>query len=113
MGNFVSSMIGEKKDWRAMQARAAALPREYRVVYAEVMSYLWKFTAGDGMDVVAVLKQVLALFEAGAAQGQGVLEVTGVDVAAFCDERMAGITPSYVGTWRASLHSDIARKLAV
>ena len=113
MGNFVSKMIGEKKDWKAMEARAQALPREYRVVYAEMKAYLWKFTAGDGSDVVAVLKEVLGLFEAGVAQGQGVLEVTGADAAAFCDERMAGIPSSYVGKWRASLNRNVVGKLAV
>jgi DNA-binding ferritin-like protein (Dps family) len=28
-----------------MEARADALPREYRIVYAEIMQYMWKFTS--------------------------------------------------------------------
>ena len=26
-----------------MEARADALPRDYRIVYAEIMQYMWKF----------------------------------------------------------------------
>ena len=55
-------------------------------------SYLWKFTSGDGMDIVAVLNDVLGLFETSAAQGKSVLDVTGADVAAFCDDRLRGTT---------------------
>jgi len=74
-------------------------------------SYLWRFASGDGMDIVALLKDVLELFETSAAQGRSVLDVTGDDVAAFCDERLHDST-SYQGTWRASLNRDVATKLA-
>jgi len=111
MWNALIKVLGDKKDWRAMQARARALPREYRIVYAELTSHLWRFTAGDGRDVVAVLQDVLARFEAGAARGTQVLDVKGPDVAAFCDERLRGI-PSYADRWRASLNRGVAAKLA-
>ncbi len=110
MSNLWSKVIGDKKEWRRMEARAAALPRDYRIVYGEMKRYLWKFTAGDGMDIVAVLKDVLGLFETSAAEGKGVLDVTGEDVAAFCDERLHD-TASYADTWRASLNRDVLHKL--
>ena len=53
-----------------MEAHADALPRDYRIVYAEIMQYMWKFTSGDGMDIVATLKDVLGLFETCAAEGK-------------------------------------------
>jgi hypothetical protein len=59
MSNLWSRVIGDKKEWRSMEARAEALPRDYRIVYGEMKRYLWRFTAGDGRDVVAVLKDVL------------------------------------------------------
>jgi len=59
MGSFWTRVIGDKKEWRSMEARADALPRDYRIVYAEIKPYLWKFTTGDGMDTVAVLRDVL------------------------------------------------------
>ena len=94
-----------------MEARANALPRDYRIVYGEMKSYMWRSTAGDGMDIVAILKDVLRLFETGAAQDMSVLDVTGEDVAAFCDERLHSTT-SYLDEWRASLNRDVATMLA-
>lgn len=111
MSNLLTKILGDKKEWKAMEARASALPRDYRIVYGEMKSYMWRFTAGDGMDIVAVLKDMLGLFETSAAQGKGVLDVTGEDVAAFCDQRLRGTT-SYVDQWRAALNRDVATKLA-
>ena len=110
MRNFKTFVIGEKKEWRSMQARAAALPRDYRIVYDEIKQYMFKFTSGDGMDILTVLKDVLGQFETSAAEGKDVLDVTGEDVAAFCDERLRGAT-SYADKWRESLNRDVAKKL--
>lgn len=111
MSTFLSKIIGDKKDWKAMEARAGALPRDYQIVYGEMKSYMWRFTSGDGMDIVALLRDVLELFETSAARGRRVLEVTGEDIAAFCDARLPGAS-SYMDRWRASLNRDVARKLA-
>ena len=111
MSNFLTKLIGDKKEWKRMEARANALPRDYRVVYGEMKSYMWRFTSGDGMDVVAVLKDVLELFEASAAEGRRVLDVTGRDVAAFCDGRLRGVT-TYADTWRSALNRAVAAQVA-
>lgn len=110
MNHLLSTIIGDTKEWKAMEARAHALPHDYRVVYGEMKSYLWRFTSGDGMDVVAVLRDVLELFEASAREGRQVLDVTGRDVAAFCDERLSGVT-TYADTWRSELNRAIASKV--
>jgi DNA-binding ferritin-like protein (Dps family) len=111
MSNVLTNILGDKEEWKAMEARANALPRDFRLVYGQMKSYMWKFATGDGMDIVAILKDVLELFETSAAQGESVLDVTGQDVAAFCDERLRGTT-SYLDKWRASLNRDVAKKLA-
>lgn len=111
MSNLLTKILGDKKEWKAMEARAAALPRDYRIVYRGMKSYLWKFSGGDGMDTVVVLKEVLRLFETSTADGRSVLEVTGQDIGAFCDERLISAT-SYMDNWRASLNRDVAAKLA-
>ncbi|KGN31463.1 hypothetical protein N802_03610 [Knoellia sinensis KCTC 19936] len=115
MRNILTKVIGDKKAWKAMQERAAALPRDYRVVWDEVTSYSFRLSAGDGMQTVAALDEILSLFETGAAQGKSALDVTGPDVAAFCDERLAG-TASWLddlpGTWRDTLNRAVAAKLA-
>ena len=82
-----------------MQARAKALPNDYQIVYGEIQRYMWQFTAGDGMDIIAILKDLLGLFETGAADGKGALEVTGEDVAAFCDELLRN-AKTYTENWR-------------
>jgi DNA-binding ferritin-like protein (Dps family) len=110
MSTFWTKVLGDKKEWRSMEARADALPRDYRIVYGRIKPYLWRFTTGDGRGTLSVLREVLALFEAGAAEGKQVLDVTGEDVAAFCDERVRG-TPSWVDRGRASLNRDVARQL--
>ena len=111
MSSFLTRALGDKRAWKAMEARANALPRDHRIVYGEVKSHVWKFTSGDGRDVIALLEEVLGLFEASAARGEGVREVTGEDVAAFCQDRLRGAT-SYLDEWRATLNRDVARKLA-
>ena len=90
MPNVLARMIGDRKDWKRMEARANVLPRDYRVVYGEMKSYMWRFTASDGMDIVAILADVLADFEVAASHGKPALEVTGDDVAAYCDARLGG-----------------------
>jgi len=110
MANLLSKLIGDKKEWKRMEARANALPRDYRTVYGEMKSYMWRFTTGDGMDIVEILKDVLAEFEAGAAEGKPVLDVTGTDVAAYCDARLPDL-PTYLDTWRARLNHDVTEKI--
>ena len=50
------------------------------------------------------------LFETGAADGKRVLEVTGEDVAAFCDELLRN-AKTYTENWRTSLNRDVMDKL--
>jgi len=108
--NFLKKILGDKKEWRRMEARAAALPSDYRIVYVEIQKYMWKFTAGDGMDIIAILKDLLELFETGAADGKRVLEVTGDDVAAFSDELLRN-AKTYTENWHQKLNRDVTEKL--
>lgn len=110
MDNIVKKLLGGKKEWREMELRAAALPKDYRAVYTEMMNYMWKFTSGDGMDIVAILKDLLDLFEEGAASGKGVLEVTGPDVATFSDELLKSAN-TYTENWHDKLNRDVMKKL--
>ncbi len=107
--NFLKKVIGPKKEWNALEARAKALPGDYQVVYNEIKSYmwnLWRFSAGNDLGDLATLEDLLGLFEEGAANGKSVLEVTGEDVAAFCDE-LFHATESF----RSKLNRDIMKKL--
>lgn len=110
MDNVLKRILGDKKEWRGMEARAAALPSDYRIVYGEIKKYMWKFTAGDGLDIVALLKDLLGLFETAAADGKRALEVTGEDVAAFGDELLRN-AKTYTEKWRDALNRDVMTKL--
>jgi DNA-binding ferritin-like protein (Dps family) len=79
-----------QEKWRAHMARVKALPQDYQIVYKEIQNYLFKVgpvELTDGTDFLStdLLSGIIDLFEEGAALGKGVLEVTGSDVAAFCD----------------------------
>jgi DNA-binding ferritin-like protein (Dps family) len=80
---------GKKKwqeKWRAHMARVKALPQDYQIVYKEIQKYLFKVGPVELTDGTDLLSGIIDLFEEGAALGKGVLEVTGSDVAAFCDD---------------------------
>jgi DNA-binding ferritin-like protein (Dps family) len=110
MLDFLNKIIGDKKDWRRMEARAKALPRDYQIVYKEIMQYMFKRSGGDGMEIVAILKDLLGLFETSAANGKRVLEVTGEDVATFCDELLRN-AKTFTENWHETLNRDVMKKL--
>ncbi|HBC26812.1 MAG TPA: hypothetical protein DC013_05300 [Ruminococcaceae bacterium] len=86
----IQEIIEGKKEWRAHVARVKALPQDYQIVYNEIQKYLFKVgpvELADGLtDGTGLLSGIVGLFEEGTASGKGVLEVTGRDVAAFCDD---------------------------
>lgn len=81
----IKGMIESKKEWRVHVARVNALPQDYQSVYKEIQKYLFKVGPVELNDGISLLSGVVDLFEEGAALGKNVLEVTGSDVAAFCD----------------------------
>jgi DNA-binding ferritin-like protein (Dps family) len=74
------------KKWKAHMARVKSLPRDYQIVYKEIQNYLFKVGLVDLTVETDLMSGIVDLFEEGSAQGKGVLEVTGRDVAAFCDD---------------------------
>ena len=82
----VKNAIEGKKKWRAHMARVKALPQDYQIVYKEIQNYLFKVGPVELTDGTDLLSGIIDLFEEGAALGKDVLEVTGRDVAAFCDD---------------------------
>ncbi|MDP3964521.1 MAG: DUF1048 domain-containing protein [bacterium] len=105
--NKIIGDIGEKKEWRATEARAKKLPHDYLVVYNEIKQYIWR---GAGPASIDIFKSLLDLFEESAANGKAVLEITGDNVAAFCDELLRD-EKTYFETLRERLNRDIAIKL--
>jgi DNA-binding ferritin-like protein (Dps family) len=81
----IQDIIEGKKQWRAHMARVKALPPDYQIVYKEIQRYLFKIGPVDLADG-RLLTGIVDFLEEGAADGKGVLELIGNDVAAFCDD---------------------------
>ncbi|MDR0592222.1 MAG: DUF1048 domain-containing protein [Bifidobacteriaceae bacterium] len=107
---YVRRLRQEKREYRRMVARGKALPPDYAYVYKKINQYMWKHAGGSGADMLAIMAGALDLFESGAAQGQGVLEITGPDVAGFADELLRNAR-TYTGDWHEQLNRDIQVKL--
>lgn len=107
---YFKQVAQEKREYREAMARVDVLPEDYRYVYDKIQHYMWSNVAGDGMDMTVVLADLVDLFEQGAADGKGVLEVTGEDVAAFCEDLLRNAT-TYAGTKQDALNRSIKKKL--
>ena len=82
----IRDIVEGKKEWRAHAACVKALPQDYQIVYKEIQKYFFKVGPVELTEGTGLLSGIVDLFEEGAASGRGVLEVTGRDVAAFCDD---------------------------
>jgi DNA-binding ferritin-like protein (Dps family) len=81
----IQDIIEGKKQWRGHMARVKALPPDYQIVYKEMQKYLFKVGPID-LTGGQLLPGIVDFFEEGVADGKGVLELIGNDVAAFCDD---------------------------
>ncbi|OQO68066.1 hypothetical protein BH747_13015 [Enterococcus villorum] len=78
-------MIEEKKDWHAYMNRVKKLPEDYQMVYKECRKYFFKVLSVETFQMAECLQEILDLFEEGSTNGKAVLDITGKDIAAFCD----------------------------
>ena len=108
--NLIEKIIGnleEKREWRAMEARAKALPSDYHKAYKAMQKYLWN-TGGvmDWQETKFVFNHLIDLLEEAAADGKRVKDVTGDDVAAFCDDLVSD-AKSWFDKQRQKLNDSI------
>ncbi len=82
----IQDIIKGKKEWQAHMGRVKVLPQDYQIVYKEIQKYLFKVGPVELTEGTGLLSGIVDLFEEGVALGKGVLQVTGSDVAAFCDD---------------------------
>jgi DNA-binding ferritin-like protein (Dps family) len=109
MLELFKKIVGDKQEYKQQMARVEMLPRDYQFVYKKIQAYMWNFAAGNGYDMLKIHYELIDLFEAGAAEGKQVLEITGEDVAAFCDELLRN-AKTYTENWREKLNRDILNK---
>lgn len=103
-------ILESKREYRRQMARVDALPADYQFVFHKIQQHMWKFAAGAGYDMMRLHYDLIELFEAGAAEGKGVLEITGEDVAGFCEELLRSVS-TYAENWREQLNGEILRKV--
>ncbi|MGP0587721.1 DUF1048 domain-containing protein [Paenibacillus timonensis] len=110
MMEMFKKLIGDKKEYKMMMARVDALPEDYQYVFKKIQTYMWNFSAGNGMDMLHMQYELIDLFEAGAAEGRQVLEITGEDVASFADSLVAN-AKTYFAKYREDLNQSILERL--
>lgn len=106
----INKMVQSKREYKQQMARVEALPEDYQYVFKKIQSHMWMFAAGAGYDMMKIHYDLGELFEAGASEGKPVLEITGEDVAAFCEELLRNAR-TYTEDWREALNRDIRKKL--
>lgn len=106
----IRDIIEGKNEWRAHVARVKALPQDYQIVYKEIQKYLFKVGLVELTEMTGLLSGIVDLFEEGAASGKGVLEVTGNDVAAFCDELIKD-SKTYANIYQESVDQDVHKAM--
>lgn len=110
MLKLIKKMIGDKKEYREQMARAEALPEDYRFVLEKIQAYMWSYAGGDGSDMLKAQHDLIVLFEISSAEGKHVLDVTGRDVAGFCDEFIRD-TRKWTDNYRNKLNRAMMIKL--
>jgi DNA-binding ferritin-like protein (Dps family) len=106
----IQDIIEGKKEWRAHMARVQALPQDFQIVYKEIQKYLFKVGPVELTEGTGLLTGIVDLFEEGVAMGKGVLEVTGNDVAAFCDDLIKD-SKTYAEIYQESVDRDVNKAM--
>jgi DNA-binding ferritin-like protein (Dps family) len=112
---FWETMTGSDltRDWKAFEARAAALPAEYQEAWGQVKAGLFPYADFTGRNLMPILDGVLGLLEETAADGLSIHEVLGDDIGGFCAALAGGEgARGYRDRWRKRLNRAVARKLA-
>jgi len=106
----IQDIIEGKREWRAHVARVKALPKDYQIVYKEIEKYLFKVGPVELTEGIGLLSGIVDLFEEGATLGKDVLEVTGRDVAAFCDDLIKD-SKTYADIYQESANQEVNKAI--
>jgi DNA-binding ferritin-like protein (Dps family) len=112
--NFWETITGSDltRDWKAFEARAAALPPDYRAAWGEITVQLLPHGDFTGRNLTPIMDGVLGLLEESAADGLSVEEVLGDDIPGFSAALAGGDKArTFRDRWREQLNRNVARKL--
>jgi DNA-binding ferritin-like protein (Dps family) len=100
------------REWKAFEARAEALPADYRAAWDQIKVRLFPYAGFTGRNLMPILDSALGLLEETAADGLSIEEVLGDDIKGFCAALARGEgARSYRDRWREQLNRNVARKL--
>ncbi|EGP4756893.1 hypothetical protein OKS_03799 [Enterococcus faecium EnGen0047] len=109
---YIKKMMEDKAEYREQMARLKKLPADYQIVYNEIQKFLWEFTAGDGMDMLSAMYELLDFFEEGASNGFPVLELVGEDVGQFAENTLHEIqAKTRINELKRKMNERIAKKM--
>lgn len=106
----IQEIIEGKKEWQAHIARVKGLPKDYQIVYKEIQKYLFKVGPTELNEGIGLLSGIVDLFEEGVALGKDVLEVTGRDVATFCDDLIKD-SETYFDTYQEYVDQEVNKAM--
>ncbi|MEO3795420.1 DUF1048 domain-containing protein [Nonomuraea sp. B10E15] len=112
--NLWEAMTGSDltREWKAFEARAEALPADYRAAWEEIKVHLFPYSDFTGRNLMPILDGALGLLEETASGGRSVRQVLGDDFEGFCAELAGGERArSYRDRWREQLNRNVARKV--
>lgn len=113
--NFWEKVTGGDltRDWKEFEARAQALPEDYRAAWEQVKAHLIPHGDFTGRNLTPIFDAALGLLEETAADGLSVQEVLGDDIRGFCSALAGGEgARTHRDRWREQLNRNVARKLS-
>lgn len=118
ISKLISKVTGDfedKKRWRAIQGRIAELPEAYRATVKALerfLTYRGAITRGDAL--VAMLDDLVQLFEEGAASGTPIRTIVGEDPVEFAEEFLRNYAESqWINVERDRLTASIDRAITL
>lgn len=106
----LKAIIDGKREWKQLNKRVKTMPEDYVFVYNQMQKYILKTVDLNPEEMIKLFGEILDLFNEGITNNLHVLDITGRDVAAFCDSMTCDYT-SYMDVVQAEVEASIKASL--
>lgn len=107
----IKSIIKQKREWNQFKRSVKLLPDDYQFVYKQMQKYIFKTVNLNEEQAIELFTEIIKLFEQANYDGKHVLEVTGRDVASFCDSLTADYD-NYMDEIQTEIEESIKQALS-
>ncbi|MEJ9079422.1 MULTISPECIES: DUF1048 domain-containing protein [Gordonia] len=108
--SIINKIVGDKKRYRAYQARVAALPTPHRETVEALARYLMYFGPGDSDNLTSMLEDLTDLFEQSVADGVDVRGIVGDNPVDFAEDFQRNYPEGqWIGRERDRLNDTISK----